>query len=93
MSSFFDLVRLVTGSGDANPDTQSPGRAFTKWVFVDDDSDKKEVGEEPTISERIPESSTNDLNKPTSSGGDLPKKFSSEANPLTEVTYFQSTQS
>jgi hypothetical protein len=38
MSAFLNLVHLVTGMGEPNPVTDSPGRYFTKWVFDDNDN-------------------------------------------------------
>lgn len=39
MAGFLNLVRLVTGMGESNPVTSSPGRSFTKWVFLDEEGE------------------------------------------------------
>ena len=44
MSSFLNLVHLVTGSGESNPEATSPGQRFTKWVFMNDEEEKKGEG-------------------------------------------------
>lgn len=75
MAAFLNLVHLVTGIGDPNPVTSSPGRSFTKWVFVGDVPEEEDARKEGGVENKVPPSCTtaHDVNTcPSSEAAGIP---------------------
>ena len=63
MAAFLNLVHLVTGMGESNSVTSSPGRLFTKWMFVDTDENEDENKGNGEETDRIKGASASCLKK------------------------------